>query len=150
MPYHATRRARVAVAVLVGALTGMPTVRTCAQDGPPPGPPPGEARPDTPAERGRNNAAKLAGLVEFVAQSCPDLRTDDARFRRAVAGMGVDVQDLRQGELKVRSAGYAQIYGRDAADSCKRAVALFGEGGRVVPGVIVAKDPAGAPRAAPQ
>lgn len=146
-------RTPLGIAVLLGLLAAMPSPRAHAQEGPPDlpqGPPPGEARPETPAERGRNNAAKLAGLVEFVARSCPEMQPDYDRFARAVAAMGVDPEDLRQGELKVRAAGYTQIYGKDAAESCTRAAAMFGETGKVIPGMIVRKDAAAGSKAAPR
>ena len=102
-----------------------------AQEAPPGAP--------SPAERQRNNAAKLAGLVAFVDASCPDLRGDPDKLRMAVTRLGVDPAELNQGDLHLRAKAYTEIYQKDAEASCKRAVETFGEAGKAIPGLIVRK-----------
>lgn len=88
-------------------------------------------------EAQRNNAAKIAGLVGFVNVSCPDLRSDQERFKAVLAGFGVTSEELDQGELMVRARSYVEAYRKDVPASCKRAVELFGRNGSVVPDLIL-------------
>ena len=85
----------------------------------------------------RTNAAKLAGLAGFVNMSCPDLRSDPARFKAAIEGMGVSLEALEQGELLLRARSYLEAYRGKAPESCKKAVELFGQDGTVLPDIIV-------------
>lgn len=108
-----------------------------AQEPPPPPPPEGlPAGPESKADRQKNNAAKLAGLVGFVRIHCADLRSDDTRFRSVLASLGVQVEDLEAGDLHLRSLAYTDIYARDIPANCERAVTNFGESGRTIPGLI--------------
>ncbi len=122
--------------MLLLALLGAPALAQPAPgDGPPPAP---ENRPpETPAERQRNNAAKLAGLLGFVNQSCPDIQSDKERFKTVVAGLGVPYDDLAHGDLQLRARAYMEIYAKDTAASCARAVTNFGETGTTIPGLII-------------
>ena len=87
----------------------------------------------------RTNAAKLAGLVGFVNMSCSDLRSDPVRFKAAIEGMGVSLEDLEQGELLLRARSYLEAYRGKASESCTRAVELFGQNGKILPDIIVRK-----------
>jgi hypothetical protein len=83
------------------------------------------------------NAAKLAGLVGFVNLSCETLRTDGERFRRAVQSMGVDPADLDRDALMLQARSYLAAYQKDVPGSCARAVELFGQSGRIIPGIVL-------------
>ncbi|MGU3361917.1 hypothetical protein ACLBWX_16425 [Methylobacterium sp. M6A4_1b] len=100
----------------------------------PPGPPPSAA--EARAERQKNSAAKLAGLLAFVETSCPDLKPNTERLNAVVSGLGVAPDDLAQGDLKLRSQAYTEIYGKDVPANCARAAENFGEAGRTIPGLI--------------
>lgn len=92
--------------------------------------------PDTKAERQKNNAAKLAGLVRFVKESCPEMQPDEARLKGVVTRLGVDPSDLEQGDLLLRVRAYAEIYGKDVLANCAKAAENFGEAGTVIPGLV--------------
>ncbi|WP_246101961.1 hypothetical protein [Methylobacterium terricola] len=83
-----------------------------------------------------NDAVKLAGLVRFVAESCPGTKPDYARLREVVERLGTDLAALSHGEALIRSAAYTQAYQKDPEASCRRAQERFGPGGTVVPGLI--------------
>lgn len=100
-----------------------------------------EAPADPRAERQRNTAAKLAGMIRFVDASCPDAQPDYDRFKQAIAAMGVDIKELESGPLMATSLGYSQAYDKDKDESCKRALENFGENGRTLPGLIAKKVP---------
>lgn len=126
------RHPLLAAATLAGLMLGP----ALAQDTPPPmpdGPPPGPAAPESPAERKKNSAAKLAGLVAFVRIHCPELRPDEARFADVVRGLGVPAEDLEAGDLQLRARAYTEIYAKDIPSSCARAAENFGETGRTIP-----------------
>ena len=92
--------------------------------------------PDSRAERQKNNAAKLAGLVGFVRSSCPEAQADDERLKTIVLRLGIDPADLEQGDLALRVRAYADIYAKDVPANCGRAVENFGETGNTIPGLI--------------
>ena len=94
---------------------------------------------DPVKERQEANAAKLAGLVRFVDESCAEAKPDYQRFKAVVAAMGVDLDALAQGALLMRSLGYTEAYRKDVEASCRRAVEMFGEKGTAVPGLVVRK-----------
>ncbi|MFH6786918.1 MULTISPECIES: hypothetical protein [Methylobacterium] len=83
-----------------------------------------------------NDAVKLAGLVRFVAESCPGTKPDYARFREVVERLGTDLAALSHGEPLIRSAAYTQAYQKDPEASCRRAQESFGPNGTVVPGLL--------------
>ncbi|GJE27319.1 hypothetical protein [Methylobacterium organophilum] len=117
-----------AAAALLASLSAS---QALAETAPGPGP--------QPAADKRNNAAKIAGLAGFVNLSCPTLRTDTARLKSTVTAMGVSLEELEQGELRLRAQSYIEAYRKDVEASCKRAAELFGAEGRVVPGLFVAR-----------
>lgn len=104
--------------------------------------PPAAAGPESPApdpkvERQRNTAAKLAGLLLFVQNACPDLQPDYNRFKEVVAGLGVPLDDLSTGDLLLRSRAYTETYTKDTPANCSRADANFGPAGTTIPGLVV-------------
>lgn len=101
----------------------------------PPGPPPTAA--EAKAERQRNSAAKLAGLLAFVETHCRDLKPNTERLTSVVAGLGIAPDDLAQGDLNLRSRAYTEIYAKDIPANCARAIENFGEAGRTIPGLIL-------------
>ncbi|MCJ2034337.1 hypothetical protein [Methylobacterium sp. J-068] len=125
-------RSTLTAVTLLGLLLGPAR----AQE-PPPAPPDGmPSGPVSPADRQRNNAAKLAGLIGFVRTHCPELSPDDARFRAVLARLGVPFDDLQAGDLHLRALAYAETYAKDVPANCARAVTNFGENGQTVPGLI--------------
>ena len=117
-----------------------PGAPAAAEPGAPP--PAGEApKPETLQQRQERSATKLAGLVIFVTNSCPEAQPDYDRFKTVITAMGVKVDDLSQGLLAVRSAEYTQAYQKEPVESCRRAFENFGEGGRVIPGLIARRAP---------
>ncbi|MEH3117356.1 MAG: hypothetical protein PGN25_07045 [Methylorubrum populi] len=109
-----------------------------ATEAAPPAPAPGsaEAVPRTPQDQ---QAAKLAGLVRFVGESCKEARPDYERFKAVVAAMGVDLDAISKGELLMRSMSYTEAYRKDVEGSCRKAVELFGEKGTAIPGLVLRK-----------
>lgn len=91
--------------------------------------------PDIPAPK--RNAAKLAGLVGFVNQHCDTLRTDSNRFKGAVQAMGVDPTELDRDVLLLQARSYLAAYQKDVPASCARAVDLFGQTGKIIPGLFL-------------
>ncbi|MCJ2136359.1 hypothetical protein MKK69_20285 [Methylobacterium sp. J-026] len=83
------------------------------------------------------SAAKLAGLAGFVNVSCDTLRTDGERFKGAIRAMGVDPAELDRGALMLQARSYLVAYQKDLPGSCTRAEALFGQSGRIIPGIFV-------------
>lgn len=136
------KHALIAAGLLVGALATPLAAETAAPDAAP-GAEPGEApatKPDV-AERQRNSAAKLAGMIRFVAADCPEAEPDYERFKAIIARMGVDIKDLEQGPLMGQSLSYSQAYHKEQAASCKKAFELFGESGKTIPHLIARKSP---------
>ena len=133
------KHALIAAGLLAGLITPL-AAETAAPEAAPGATPAPEARPD-PAERQRNSAAKLAGMIRFVAVDCPDAEPDYERFKAIISRMGVDIKDLENGPLMVQSLGYSQAYHKDQAAGCQKAFELFGEGGKMIPGLIARKDP---------
>jgi hypothetical protein len=134
--HHVRKRAMIHPMLAAATIAGLLIGQAVAQEARPPAPPepqPGPAAPETPADRQKNNAAKLAGLVAFVRIHCQDLRTDDARFRGVVTGLGVPFDDLEAGDLHLRALAYADVYARDIPANCTRAAENFGETGRTIP-----------------
>lgn len=131
----------------------VPLAAQTATDTPPPAPPaeasppPAKAEPAPEAQqpsvvdRQRNGAAKLAGLVRFVDGSCPDLKPDYEVFKKVIAAMNVDIKDLENGPLMATSLGYSRAYDSTKEESCRRAVEMFGENGKAIPGVIGKRTP---------
>ena len=87
-------------------------------------------------ERQKNNAAKLAGLAGFVDQSCPDSKADRDRLKSVVTRLGIDPAELDDGDLLMRTKTYVEIYQKDVAANCARAVQNFGESGTTIPSLI--------------
>lgn len=104
-----------------------------------PAPESAEKAPASPQERQQANAAKLAGLVRFVGESCKEAQPDYERFKAVVAAMGVELDALSKGELLMRSMGYTEAYRKDVETSCRKAVELFGEKGSAIPGLVLRK-----------
>ncbi len=101
-------------------------------------PPAEDARPaDSQAERQKNNAAKLAGLLQFVSENCPESRPNYDTFKTVVRGLGIEPDALAGGELILRVKAYADVYAKDVPANCARAVANFGEAGTTVPGLVL-------------
>ncbi len=99
---------------------------------------PQEAPPPEP-NRQQANAAKLAGLIRFVGESCQDVRPDYERFKSVVAAMGVDLDAISKGELLMRSMSYTEAYRKNVEESCRKATELFGEKGTSIPGLVLRK-----------
>ncbi|WP_232628188.1 hypothetical protein [Methylobacterium sp. Leaf118] len=92
--------------------------------------------PPSDTDRQQANAVKLAGLVRFVGEACPEASPDYERFKAVVAAMGVDLDAISKGELLMRSMSYTEAYRKDVPASCRKAEELFGEKGTSVPGLI--------------
>lgn len=101
------------------------------------GPMPVSAQDHAPGDPRRNQAAKLAGLAGFVNLECPGLRSDPARLKQSVEAMGVDAANLEQGELLLAANAYIEAYRRDVPASCRKAEAMFGPAGSIIPGMVV-------------
>lgn len=104
-----------------------------------PAPESAEKAPATPQERQQASAAKLAGLVRFVGESCKEAQPDYERFKAVVSAMGVDLDAISKGELLMRSMSYTEAYRKNVEESCRKAVELFGEKGSVIPGLVLRK-----------
>ena len=104
-------------------------------------PPPDAApkAPQTAQERQEANAAKLAGLVRFVGESCKEAQPDYERFTAVVSAMGVDLDAISKGELLMRSMGYTEAYRKNVEESCRKAQEMFGEKGKAIPGLVLRK-----------
>ena len=102
-----------------------------------PAPESAEKAPATPQERQQASAAKLAGLVRFVGESCKEAQPDYERFKAVVSAMGVDLDAISKGELLMRSMSYTEAYRKNVEESCRKAVELFGEKGSVIPGLVL-------------
>lgn len=83
-------------------------------------------------------ALKLAGLMTFVASSCPDIKADYARFKTAITALGVTYEDLSKTEVKNVYLAYAMRYKDEAKENCARALVNFGPGGKAVPDIFAA------------
>ena len=123
---------RTAIAAAQAALFVVSALAAPAMAQPAPEPTPDEAK----IERQKNNAAKLAGLAGFVDQSCPDSKADRDRLRSVVTRLGIDPAALDEGDLLMRTKTYVEIYQKDVAANCARAVQSFGESGTTIPGLI--------------
>ncbi|UYW26742.1 hypothetical protein OKC48_26510 [Methylorubrum extorquens] len=95
--------------------------------------------PQTAQERQEANAAKLAGLVRFVGESCEEAQPDYERFKAVVSAMGVDLDAISKGELLMRSMGYTEAYRKNVDESCRKAQEMFGEKGKAIPGLVLRK-----------
>jgi hypothetical protein len=95
--------------------------------------------PQTAQERQEANAAKLAGLVRFVGESCKEAQPDYERFKAVVSAMGVDLDAISKGELLMRSMGYTEAYRKNVDESCRKAQEMFGEKGKAIPGLVLRK-----------
>ncbi|GJD46905.1 hypothetical protein AFCDBAGC_4790 [Methylobacterium cerastii] len=95
----------------------------------------GQESADIPAKK--RNAAKLAGLVGFVNVNCSMLKTDVERFKGAVQSMGVDPAEIDRDALMLQARGYVAAYAKDVPASCSKAQELFGQRGRIIPGIFV-------------
>ncbi len=122
--------------ILLGAILCGLAGPLAAQPSPAPG---GAEATDPQTEKQRNNAAKLAGMIRFVATSCQEAEPDYDRFKAAIAAMRVDIKDLESGPLMATSLGYSQAYQKEPEASCKRAFQLFGENGTAIPDLIARK-----------
>lgn len=122
--------------ILAGLLACLATPLT-AQEARPPGAAP-DAMPEArPVDKKKALAAKLAGLVGFANTSCPDVQGDPALLKVAVERLGIDPQDLDQGELALMARSYLETYKKDVPENCKRAIDTFGASSRIVPNLIV-------------
>jgi ribosomal protein L12E/L44/L45/RPP1/RPP2 len=90
-------------------------------------------------DRQHASAAKLAGLIRFVGESCQEVRPDYERFKAVVAAMGVDIDAISKGELLMRSMSYTEAYRKNVDESCRKAAELFGEKGTSIPGLVLRK-----------
>ncbi|GJD29957.1 hypothetical protein PMNALOAF_1199 [Methylobacterium adhaesivum] len=125
-------------ACLIATLAATSALAQTTPQGSPPGATaPGSPEPETKAERQRNSAAKLAGLLYFVQNACPDLQPDYTRFKDVVAGLGVSLDDLSAGDLLLRSRTYTEVYTKDTPANCARADTNFGPTGTTIPGLVV-------------
>lgn len=122
--------------LLAAAVIALGAATAQAQVGQRPDAPVQEA-PDIPAPK--RNAAKLAGLVGFVNLHCDTLRTDQDRFTRAIQSMGVDPAELDRDILLLQARSYLAAYQKDVPGSCRKAEALFGRDGRIIPGLFLAR-----------
>ena len=120
----------VLASLLFGSLT-LPLAAQPAADAPPP--------PDTKEERQKNTAAKLAGLLQFVSNSCPESKPNYETFKTVVRGLGIEPDALAGGELLLRVKAYVDVYSQDVPANCAKAVANFGETGTTLPGLVVKK-----------
>lgn len=125
--FSGTAVAGVRAALVVLIALAVPAMAQLA-----PEPPPEEVK----RERQKNNAAKLAGLAGFVDQSCPDSKADRDRLRSVVTRLGIDPAELDEGDLLMRTKTYIEIYQKDVAANCARAVQNFGKTGTTIPGLI--------------
>lgn len=126
------------LAALAAAQAGPAAAETPAM---PEAAPTGEPKADPTVERQRHSAAKLAGMVRFVAIECQDTQPDYDRFKKVIAAMGVDIKDLEQGTLMIESLRYSEAYKKEPAESCKRAFEHFGDSGTTIPGLLARKAP---------
>ena len=123
--------------VLTACLLMTATLAFATAQGLPPEAATPEVRPpETKAERQRNSAAKLAGLLDFVKSACPDLTPDETRFKDVVASLGVTREDLSAGDLFLRARTYAEVYSKDTPANCSRAESNFGPTGTTIPGLV--------------
>nr|USU32826.1 hypothetical protein NG677_03775 [Methylobacterium sp. OTU13CASTA1] len=128
----------VLTACVFAALATAPALAQTTPDAPPPDAAAPENRPpETKAERQRNSAAKLSGLLYFVQNACPDLQPDYARFKTVISSLGVTLEDLSAGDLLLRSRTYTEVYTKDTPANCTRAEANFGPAGTTIPGLVV-------------
>jgi hypothetical protein len=95
----------------------------------------GQEAGDIPAEK--RNAAKLAGLVGFVNVHCSALKSDAERFKGAVRSMGVDPAEIDRDALMLQARAYLAAYEKDVPASCAKAEEMFGQKGRIVPGIFL-------------
>jgi len=82
---------------------------------------------------------KLAGLVLFVSNSCPETKVDYDRFKATVTSLGVQVDALSAEPMKLESLNYFTSYEANAKDNCARALTEFGTEGRIIRGIFSAK-----------
>lgn len=95
----------------------------------------GQEAGDIPAEK--RNAAKLAGLVGFVNVHCSALKSDAERFKSAIRSMGVDPAEIDRDALMLQARAYLAAYEKDVPVNCGKAVELFGQKGRIIPGIFL-------------
>ncbi len=94
----------------------------------------GQEAGDIPPEK--RNAAKLAG-VGFVNVHCSALKADAERFKGAVRSMGVDPAEIDRDALMLQARAYLAAYEKDVPASCAKAEEMFGQKGRIVPGIFL-------------
>jgi len=119
------------LAVLLFLLTTPPAAR--ADDRAPPPSTPGGAQvaPET-----TDKALKIAGLVAFVANSCPNLSPDYDRFKAVISTLGVEVEELSKNDMQLKYLNYAAIYQKDIPGGCEKAQSLFGDSGTMLKGLF--------------
>ena len=118
-------------------LPGFATQPTTAADANSPGADAAPQPPSPPVQSPKERSAiKLAGLVTFVGKSCPELATDDARYKVAVTALGLSPDELATGDRKMASLNYAAVYQSDVKANCARAQAQFGVAGKTLPGLF--------------
>jgi len=86
-----------------------------------------------------DKAVKIAGLVAFVASSCPSLAPDYARFNSVISTLGLETVDLAKDNLRLKYLNYAALYQKDVQASCEKAQAMFGDNGTVLAGLFHVK-----------
>jgi hypothetical protein len=99
--------------------------------------PQGQEAGDIPAEK--RNAAKLAGLVGFVNLHCSALKSDAERFKGAIRSMGVDPAQIDRDAPMLQARASLAAYEKDVPASCGKPVELFGQKGRIIPGIFLTR-----------
>jgi hypothetical protein len=138
------RTCAASVAAAACLLLSVPLVRADpAPAGSPPATPPSSgtfaAGAPTRAAAQRQVALKIAGLVVFVANSCPHLKPDYARFKEALHQLGLEQGELDQQETKNGYLAYTATYGQDVPANCARAGLEFGPNGKTLPDLFTAQ-----------
>jgi hypothetical protein len=119
------------LAALFLLLTTPPAAHADEKAVPPPASGGVEAAPEN-----TDKALKIAGLVAFVANSCPNLVPDYDRFKAVISTLGLEVEELSKNELQLKYLNYAAIYQKDIPGGCEKAQSLFGDGGTMLKGLF--------------
>ena len=128
MPKLRPTGARLLALALIAASASLATAQTA--------PAPAPSAPSAPPSTQTQSAIKLAGLVTFVANSCPKLQPNYARFADAINALGISKSDLDKPDLKAGYIGYAARYNTDVKGNCGRADAQFGRHGATLAGIF--------------
>jgi hypothetical protein len=68
---------------------------------------------------------------------CTALKSDAERFKGAVRSMGVDPAEIDRDALMLQARAYLAAYEKDVPASCAKADELFGQTGRIIPGIFL-------------